>query len=50
MKIDNKLFFPTMEKNRKDRIKEKIFEIIFEADIFYGRHIHASGYLLHSDI
>lgn len=49
MKIDNKMFFPTMEKNRKDRIKEKIFEIIFETDTFYGRLFHTCGYPLHSD-
>ncbi|MCZ2224879.1 MAG: ion transporter [Chitinophagales bacterium] len=46
MKIDNKMFFPQMEKNKKDRIKEKIFEILFEADTFYGRLFHTVLFIL----
>jgi len=33
----DKLIFPKMEKSKLNRRKEKIFEIIFEADTFYGK-------------
>jgi voltage-gated potassium channel len=33
----DKLIFPKMEKSKLNRRKEMIFEIIFEADTFYGK-------------
>lgn len=33
----DKLIFPKMEKSKLNQRKERIFEIIFEADTFYGK-------------
>lgn len=37
MNIEDDLMFPEMEKSKLSKRKEKIFEIIFEADTFYGK-------------
>src|SRR5690606_33860936 len=37
MNIEDDLMFPEMEKSQTNRLKEKIFETIFEADTFYGK-------------
>lgn len=37
MNLPDKLIFPRMEKSKQNRLKEKIFEIIFEADTPMGK-------------
>ena len=37
MNLVDKLFFPKMEKSKLNRRKDRIFEIIFEADTYYGK-------------
>lgn len=37
MNIEDKLIFPRMEKSKQNHLKEKIFEIIFEADTPWGK-------------
>lgn len=37
MGLKDRLIFPKMEKSKENQLKEKIFEIIFEADTPYGK-------------
>ncbi len=37
MNLIDKLFFPKMEKSKLNRRKDRIFEIIFEADTYHGK-------------
>ncbi len=37
MDLEDKLIFPKMEKSKQSERREKIFEIIFESDTFYGK-------------
>jgi voltage-gated potassium channel len=37
MDLEDELIFPKLEKSKGTKKKEKIFEIIFEADTFYGK-------------
>lgn len=37
MNLVDKLLFPKMEKSKLNRRKDRIFEIIFEADTYYGK-------------
>jgi len=37
MDLEDELIFPKLEKSRRTKQREKIFEVIFEADSFYGK-------------
>ena len=37
MDFGDKLIFPKMEKSKHNRFRERVFEVIFEADTFYGK-------------
>lgn len=37
MDLEDKLIFPKLEKSKRTKQREKIFEVIFEADTFYGK-------------
>lgn len=37
MDLEDKLIFPKMEKSKQSRFRERLFEIIFESDTFYGK-------------
>ncbi|MFA7615989.1 MAG: ion transporter [Moheibacter sp.] len=37
MDLEDELIFPKLEKSRSTKQREKIFEVIFEADSFYGK-------------
>lgn len=37
MNLIDRLFFPKMEKTKLNRRKDRIFEVIFEADTYYGK-------------
>lgn len=37
MDLEDELIFPKLEKSRRTKQRERIFEVIFEADSFYGK-------------
>lgn len=37
MDLEDELIFPKLEKSKRTKQREKIFEVIFEADSFYGK-------------
>ncbi|MET3731024.1 ion transporter [Moheibacter stercoris] len=37
MNLEDKLMFPKMEKSKQSRFRDRLFEIIFESDTFYGK-------------
>jgi len=37
MDLENEMIFPKMEKSKRNKLREKIFEVIFESDTFHGK-------------